>query len=122
MTQPNLRYSMMINWSDTNQAYIVCIPEFGPSAVTHGKTWEEAMAMGKDLMESLIGWAEDEGKPLPEPLQFDDRTNYAPDPFDNVQGLRSEVEESGQWSDKEASKGETVNLSPLKPAKKRASA
>lgn len=100
MKQPELRYSIMINLSDTNGCYIVSIPEFGRSATTHGQTWEEAVAMGKDLMESFIGWTEDDGKALPKPLQFDDRTGFAPDPFTHCPGLRDEVEESGRYSDK----------------------
>jgi predicted RNase H-like HicB family nuclease len=75
------RYSMMINWSDEDQAYIVCVPEFGTGAKTHGATFTEAVRMGEDLIESLIQWAEEEGVTLPAPLLFDSATNFAPNPF-----------------------------------------
>ena len=97
MNRPELCYSMLINWSDVDQCYIVCIPEFGHSAKTHGKTWEEAVAMGKDLMESCIGWQQDEGKPLPEPLTFDDDGNYAPNPFKHAE-LVAEIERMREFS------------------------
>jgi|1186.fasta_scaffold601756_2 predicted RNase H-like HicB family nuclease len=79
MSKP--RYSMMINWSDEDQAYIVCVPEFGTGAKTHGATFAEAVRMGKDLIDSLIQWAEEEGVALPAPLLFDSATNFAPNPF-----------------------------------------
>ena len=79
MSKP--RYSMMINWSDEDQAYVVCIPEFGTGAKTHGVTFAEAVRMGEDLIDSLIQWSADEGAPLPAPLLFDPDTNFAPDPF-----------------------------------------
>ena len=62
-------YSMVIQWSDEDQAYIVAIPEF-PGNFTHGETYEEAVKQGRDLIESLIMWAQQDGKPLPEPQVF----------------------------------------------------
>ena len=38
----SLQYSMIIQWSDEDQVYIVHLPEFGPYAQTHGSTYEEA--------------------------------------------------------------------------------
>jgi predicted RNase H-like HicB family nuclease len=35
-------YSMVIEWSDEDQAYVVSIPEF-PGNHTHGDTYEEAV-------------------------------------------------------------------------------
>ncbi len=43
------RYSLMINWSDTNNAFLVSIPEL--HARTHGNTLHEAIEMAKDLIE-----------------------------------------------------------------------
>ncbi len=63
------RYSMVIQWSDEDQTYIVSIPEF-PGNLTHGDTYEEAVKQGEDLIESLILWAQQDGKPLPEPHVF----------------------------------------------------
>jgi predicted RNase H-like HicB family nuclease len=59
-------YSMVIEWSDEDQAYVVSIPEF-PGNHTHGDTSEEAVQQGHDLIESLIMWATRDGKPLPQP-------------------------------------------------------
>jgi predicted RNase H-like HicB family nuclease len=81
MTKP--RYSMMINWSDEEQVYIVCLPEFGVGAKTHGRTYAEAARMGQELIESLIDIAEEDGAQPPPPLLFDPQTNFAPNPFKN---------------------------------------
>ena len=62
-------YSMVIQWSDEDQAYIVSIPEF-PGNLTHGDTYEEAVKQGEDLIESLILWTLQDGKPLPQPHIF----------------------------------------------------
>jgi antitoxin HicB len=62
-------YSMVIQWSDEDQAYIVTIPEF-PGNLTHGDTYEEAVKQGEDLIESLILWTLQDGKPLPQPRMF----------------------------------------------------
>jgi predicted RNase H-like HicB family nuclease len=62
-------YSMLIEWSDEDQAYIVSLPEF-PGNHTHGDTYEEAVKQGQDLIESLIMWAQQDGKPLPQPKVF----------------------------------------------------
>jgi predicted RNase H-like HicB family nuclease len=63
-----LRYSMLIQWSDEDQAYLVTIPEwegrvFGP--VTHGDTYEEAVRNGREAMAALIASAERHGESLP---------------------------------------------------------
>lgn len=63
------RYSMVIEWSDENQAFMVSIPEF-PGNYTHGDTYEEAVKEGEDLIESLIMWTQQDGKPLPQPRAF----------------------------------------------------
>ncbi len=62
-------YAMVIEWSDEDQAYIVSIPEF-PGNHTHGDTYEEAVKQGEDLIDSLIMWTLQDGKPLPEPRVF----------------------------------------------------
>lgn len=69
MSAQHPRYSMVIEWSDENQAFMVSIPEF-PGNYTHGDTYEEAVKQGEDLIESLIMWAQQDGKPLPQPRAF----------------------------------------------------
>jgi predicted RNase H-like HicB family nuclease len=65
----DIRYSMLIQWSDEDQAYLVLLPEWkdrvlGP--VTHGATYEEAVAHGKDALTALIASARRHGETLPE--------------------------------------------------------
>lgn len=62
-------YAMVIEWSNEDQAYIVSIPEF-PGNHTHGDTYEEAVRQGEDLIDSLIMWTLQDGKPLPQPRVF----------------------------------------------------
>jgi predicted RNase H-like HicB family nuclease len=66
----NTPYSMVIQWSDEDQVYIVMLPEFGPFNKTHGATYEEAAKQGQDLLESLIAICQEDGRPLPEPVKF----------------------------------------------------
>src|SRR5688572_2184990 len=49
------RYSMVIHWSDEDGVFLVTLPEFG-DARTHGETYEEAVRMGKELIESFMIW------------------------------------------------------------------
>lgn len=62
-------YSMVIEWSDTDDAFIVSVPEF-PGQHTHGATYEEAVKQGRDLIESLVMWTLQDGKTLPQPHVF----------------------------------------------------
>ena len=68
-----VRYSMLVQWSDEDGAYLVTLPEwkqrvFGP--VTHGDTYEEAVRNGYDALAALIASAKGHGEPLPEPRLF----------------------------------------------------
>jgi antitoxin HicB len=68
-----LRYSMLVQWSDEDQAYLVTLPEWtdrvlGP--VTHGETYEEAIRNGHEALEALIASARQHQEPLPEPRVF----------------------------------------------------
>jgi predicted RNase H-like HicB family nuclease len=68
-----LRYSMLIQWSDEDQAFLVTLPEWkdrvlGP--VTHGDTCEEALEHGKDALETLIASTRKHSEPLPAPQTF----------------------------------------------------
>lgn len=63
------RYSMLIQWSEEDEAYIVSIPEL-PGAMTHGSTYEEAARQGQDLIESVIDAKIAWGRPVPPPNLF----------------------------------------------------
>ncbi|HKV83553.1 MAG TPA: type II toxin-antitoxin system HicB family antitoxin [Ktedonobacterales bacterium] len=62
-------YSMLIQWSDEDQAYLVTLPEWaervlGP--VTHGDTYEEAVQRGRDALDALVASAHKHNEPLPQ--------------------------------------------------------
>lgn len=62
-------YSMVIQWSEEDNAYIVTVPEL-PGCITHGDTYEEALQQGKDAIESWVDARLASGRPLPEPRTF----------------------------------------------------
>jgi antitoxin HicB len=59
-------YSMVIQWSDEDQAYVLTLPEFG-GCRTHGNTYEKAAKKGREVLELLIESAKHEGQSLPPP-------------------------------------------------------
>jgi len=64
------RYSMIIQWSDEDQLFLVTIPEFAEQVImpcTHGKTREEAIHNGEDVIEMYLEAWRAEGEPIPEP-------------------------------------------------------
>ena len=63
------KYSMLIEWSDQDDAYIVTVPEL-PGCRTHGSTHAEAIQQGEDAIESWIDAARAWGNPIPEPRVF----------------------------------------------------
>ncbi len=64
------RYSMIVQWSDEDQLFLVTIPEFADRVVmpcTHGKTRESAIHHGEEVIEIYLeGW-QAEGESIPEP-------------------------------------------------------
>ncbi len=75
MSDAAQRYSMTIQWSDEDETYIVARPEWEGRlsnwrAATHGDTYEEAAANGREVLVMLIEVARDAGRPLPEPRVF----------------------------------------------------
>lgn len=68
MNEP--RFSMVIEWSDEDQAYLVSFPEWAsyvPQPATHGDTYEDAVRKGRNALDNLIATAQGEGEPLPAP-------------------------------------------------------
>ncbi len=61
-----LHYSMIIQWSDEDQTYLVTVPEL-PGCITHGETYEEAVKQGQDAIESWIIVARELGRSVPPP-------------------------------------------------------
>jgi antitoxin HicB len=70
----DIQYSMLIEWSDDDQAFLVTLPEWtgrvlGP--VAHGNTYEEAVERGKEALTALIAAARKHNQALPSPRVYD---------------------------------------------------
>jgi predicted RNase H-like HicB family nuclease len=68
-----LHYSIVIEWSPEDQAYVVILPEWSDRyamPVAHGATYEEAATRGRNALESYILFAHEDGCPLPSPRVF----------------------------------------------------
>ncbi len=63
------RYSLIIQWSDEDECFVVTLPEFTDvmQPATHGDTYEEAAKNGRELLETPIEIYKEDGKPLPQP-------------------------------------------------------
>jgi predicted RNase H-like HicB family nuclease len=64
------RYSMNVQWSDADQLFLVTIPEFADLVVmpcTHGKTREQAIHNGEEVIEMYLETWQMEGESIPEP-------------------------------------------------------
>lgn len=70
MSNAEPRYSIVIQWSEEDQAYIVSLPEWGDLMHTHGETYEEALQRGRELIDLLIESRRAHGEALPEPRVF----------------------------------------------------
>ncbi len=63
------KYSMIISWSEEDQAYIVSVPEL-PGCMADGKTPEEAVKEAQTVIDLWIETALEEGEEIPEPHLF----------------------------------------------------
>jgi predicted RNase H-like HicB family nuclease len=64
---------MTIQWSQEDELYIVSFPEWeaaGHIAHTHGATYEEAVAQGREALELLVESAREVGATIPAPRTF----------------------------------------------------
>jgi predicted RNase H-like HicB family nuclease len=64
------QYSMNIQWSNEDQLFLVTIPEFADLVVmpcTHGKTRDEAIHNGEEVIEMYLAAWQAEGESIPEP-------------------------------------------------------
>ena len=63
-----LKYQIVIQWSEEDDCFLVAFPDFpGSYWRTHGDTYDEAFANGKEALESLIVSYKSIDEPLPEP-------------------------------------------------------
>ena len=58
-------YTMLIEWSNEDQIYIVTLPEFGDHCKTHGETYLEAVKNGEEVVEMLLESLERDNLPAP---------------------------------------------------------
>ncbi|NJR17322.1 MAG: type II toxin-antitoxin system HicB family antitoxin [Calothrix sp. CSU_2_0] len=63
----NYRYTIIIQWSDEDNCYIVSLPEWGEFCHTHGDTYIEALNNAQEVLEMLIDSSKENGEVLPEP-------------------------------------------------------
>jgi predicted RNase H-like HicB family nuclease len=64
------QYSMTLQWSEEDQLFLVTIPEFTEKVMmpcTHGKTREEAIRNGEEVIEMYLEAWQSEGELIPEP-------------------------------------------------------
>ena len=73
MEAPDLRYELIIYWSDEDDAYLVDVPEL-PGCMADGETYAEALANAETVMRMWIETARELGREVPTPkgrrLQF----------------------------------------------------
>ncbi|WP_017324595.1 type II toxin-antitoxin system HicB family antitoxin [Synechococcus sp. PCC 7336] len=81
------QYSILIQWSDEDDCYVVSLPEWGDFCHTHGNTYEEALANAQEVLELLIESARDRNQPFPQPNTYD----RLPTPPLTPQAARSRV-------------------------------
>ncbi|MEH1837353.1 MAG: type II toxin-antitoxin system HicB family antitoxin [Nostoc sp.] len=63
----NSRYTIIIQWSDEDECFVVSLPEWGEFCHTHGETYEEAFKNAQEVLEMLIESSLADGQTLPEP-------------------------------------------------------
>ena len=69
----DVQYSMVIEWSPEDQVFVLSLPEWADRyamPVTDGKTYEEAVARARNVLENFIEFTRQDNKPLPTPRVF----------------------------------------------------
>jgi predicted RNase H-like HicB family nuclease len=61
---------MILEWDHRDEIFVVTVPEF-LGARTHGRTYEEAVAQAKEMIEGWLDVFEKDGKSPPSPRYFD---------------------------------------------------
>jgi antitoxin HicB len=63
-------YSVLIQWSDEDQLYLVTLPEFAEIAMqpsTYGHTYEDAVKNAQEAIEGYLAYCEEDGLAIPTP-------------------------------------------------------
>ena len=67
MSAEHLDYSMVIEWSSEDQAYLVTLPEWAESVAQPVMHCETAARNGREVLEMLLENALNEGETVPTP-------------------------------------------------------
>lgn len=70
MSETPLHYTIVIQWSNEDEAYVVSLPEWGDLVHTHGDTYADALQRGQELLEMLVESRRAHSEALPEPRVF----------------------------------------------------
>jgi len=62
----DIRYEMIIYWSEKNKSFIVEVPEL-PGCMSDGQTYEEAIQNAQVIVKEWIETAKSLGRPIPKP-------------------------------------------------------
>ncbi len=62
----NIRYEVILFWSDQDQAFIAQVPEL-PGCAADGETYQEALAAVEVVINEWIETAQELGRPIPVP-------------------------------------------------------
>ena len=60
-------YTIIIQWSQEDNCFVVSLPEWGEFCHTHGDTYQEALDNAQEVLEMLTESCLEDGEPLPEP-------------------------------------------------------
>lgn len=63
-------HSMVLEWEPQGRVYVVTVPEL-PGCRTHGRSLEEAVRHGQEVIDFWIEAARDAQEPVPLPRSFD---------------------------------------------------
>jgi predicted RNase H-like HicB family nuclease len=62
----DIRYEMILYWSQEDQAFIAEVPEL-PGCAADGATYQEAVANAEVVIQEWIATAQELGRPVPAP-------------------------------------------------------
>ena len=70
----NYKYKMVIQWSNTDNCYLVGLPDFpGQKWRTHGESYTEAVTNGMEVLDLLIEDYKLSGETLPLPSVLEEK-------------------------------------------------
>jgi predicted RNase H-like HicB family nuclease len=63
---PEIRYEVIIYWSDEDEAFIAEVPEL-PGCIADGSSYQEALANVEVVIQEWIDTSQELGSPIPDP-------------------------------------------------------